>query len=364
MLHDKVTDDDIHMHLYTNPAQGYLPDDIVEQAERMFNRAESAVEDDPELLERVRVARMPLVYARMFPRNGYRIEDGKLVWQGEIAGFPEVEEFIDRMEAHGFKTVREMVGSPDTLLLMYALVASDLDVESIENQHLRVEVVPMLAGRALRITHKATGECVTAHNVKPVLYFPFCGGLEDRVGGIFEFYGWVEPASVVGKTAESVTTVASTENGYELRRTLTLEPGQPVLHVESTITNNNDSPDKAHFRNHLELNLGVPASTRVRFESRAGRQVDEDMTRVIDGLREGVHFYAQDAPNGSWTFSGTRGLQVTQSFDADQIDHTWIYAYPESLGQVDVELWRKSVELQPGESLTLSHDLEIKPAGP
>ena len=41
----------------------------------LFDEAEAAVKDDATLLERVRVARMPLVYAKSFPRNGYKIDD-------------------------------------------------------------------------------------------------------------------------------------------------------------------------------------------------------------------------------------------------------------------------------------------------
>jgi hypothetical protein len=60
MLHDKVENEDIHMHLYTNPAQGYLPDGLIRTAGALFDQAEDAVMNDAELLERVRVARMPL----------------------------------------------------------------------------------------------------------------------------------------------------------------------------------------------------------------------------------------------------------------------------------------------------------------
>ena len=31
------------MHLYTNPGQGYLPDDIMARAKKLFDKAEAAV---------------------------------------------------------------------------------------------------------------------------------------------------------------------------------------------------------------------------------------------------------------------------------------------------------------------------------
>ena len=360
LLHDKVEDDDVHMHLYTNPAQGYLTDEVVCAAEALFDQAEWEVRGDPIHLERVRVARMPLVHTRMFPRNGYDILGDRLVWRGEIASLWEILDFMERMERHGFVTVREVEGDPVTLLAATLMFSIDPEVVTIRNDRLSVEVVPMLAGRALRITDLQSGECVTAYDVRKSLFFPFGGGLEDRVGDLFRFYGWIEPASVLCLSETTITTRAPTFDGLELWRTLTLEADEPILHVESMITNPSDNPKETRLRNHLELDLGDVRETRVRFTSLAGQAIDQDMTGIIAGMREGEHFYDQDAPAGSWTFSGTKGLRLTQSFDNDQIDSTWIYSYPATLGEVEVELWTPRTELGPGESTTLRQEIEIR----
>ena len=361
LLHDKVTDDDVHMHLYTNPAVGYLPDDIVARGEALFDEAEGRVQEDPELHERVRVARMPLVYARMFPRNGYEIRWGRLRWKGEIAGLRELFEFLGRMEDHGFQVVREVEGDPLTLLLADLILQLRPKVETIKNDHLRVDVVPLLAGRALRIIDRRTRQTVTAFNVKDSLYFPFCGGLENRVGDIHYYTGWVEPARVTAQTDTSITTEANTFDGFALTRTLTLEPGEPVLHVASTVTNTETQTKTTVFRGHLELDLGNLRETRVRFTNRAGETVDEDMAGVIAGQREGEHYYALDAPDGEWAFSGTKGLEVTHRFDNEEIDFTWLYAYPETLGEVELEIWSPRRTLAPGESATMTQELEVRP---
>jgi len=94
MLQSKVKDENIHMHLYTNPAQGYIDDEVMEQANKYFDEAETKVAEDPELLERVKVARMPLTYTRMFPYAGNDIEDGRIHWLSEIADWGEVQEFF------------------------------------------------------------------------------------------------------------------------------------------------------------------------------------------------------------------------------------------------------------------------------
>lgn len=352
------------MHLYTNPGQGYLPDDIVNKAVKLFHQAEIAVEDNPELLERVRVARMPLTYARIFPRNGYEISGNRLIFQGDLASLAEVSESVTMMREHGFRAIRESYGGdPEQLMMVSAMIHSQLDVVTISNGHLSVDVVPVLAGRALRIIDTKSGHCVTAYNVRQSLLFPFCGGLESRVGELFRWYGWIEPAHVIDSSPTSITVSLQTLNGFNLKRTLTLAPDKPVLHVRSVLTNEDSKPKPARLRSHLELDLGDLHSARVSFDNLAGRYVDKDMTEIIAGLREGEYFRSQDTPNGSWAFTGNKGLELIQRFNSDQIDHTWLYAYPEDLGELEVELWAKRVVLMPGQSVTMEQEIEISADG-
>ena len=360
MLHDKVKNEDIHMHLYTNPAQGFLPDGLLRHADRLFDQAEAAVEADAELLERVRVARMPLTYARLFPRNGYKIEEDKLVVQGEVASFAEAAGFIERMKAHGFNTLREQSGAPEQLLMFAAFLNNPLPVERIGSAHLIVDVVPAFGGRALRIIHRDSAECVTAHNTTRNLYFPFAGGEETRLGTLYQTPANCQTTyTVTGRTDRSITMETTNAMGFAVRRTLTLAPDKPVLTVKNEITNIKDAPMPLIMRSHLEFELGDLMKTGVSFTNRAGESVTRDMQPIVAGLREGEYYRKQNTPNGTWTFQGSKGLQVTQTFDPNQIDYTWLYAYPDYLNELEVELWARPITLNPGESVTFANDIEV-----
>jgi len=362
LLQDKVEKENIHMHLYTNPAQGYLPDDILVQADDLFNQAESAVKDNEEVLERVRVARMPLTYARLFPRNGYVLRNSQLVFQGPFAPLSETQAFIERMKKHGFDVIRESGGDPKQLLMLSVAFSMPSPTVSIQNDYLSVDVAPLLGGRALRIVDKRSGQCITAYDTRRNLFYPFCGGEETRLGSALDesWGGFMEQYSVTGYKQNEVTVQAKTAGGIALRRKLSLAPDKPLIEITIEARNDADKPRNVIMRSHLELELGDLPKTRVRFASRAGENVGKDVQSIIAGMREGEHYLDKNAPQGAWTFTGTKGLEVTQTFDDDAVDFTWLYAYPDYLNELELEVWRKSATLAPGETASFSHSIEIR----
>ncbi len=360
LLQSKVRDDDIHMHLYTNPAQGYLTDDILAKAHAAFDEAEELVKDDEELLERVKVARMPLTYVQMFPYNGNTIEDGHVKWLSDIADWAQVQEFFERMEAHDFRTVREQSGDRASMEMLYFLMASDPIIHTIENSHLAIEIVPNLGARLLRIIHKASDECITAWNVKRGLFYPFNGGLDDRIGGIIPF-GWVEPGSIVDQDNGYFATKQSTLNGFDLKREVTLDENEAAFTIRTTVSNPSENTLLCRYREHIEFDLGAIRSTSVSFKARSGATVNQDMDEVLERMREGIRFNDQDVPEGGWTFRGDKGLKVEESFDDTEVDYAWIYSFPESLNELESEVAIKARDLEPGESIVFERRFEISP---
>jgi hypothetical protein len=318
------------------------------------------VADDPVLLDRVQVAAMPLAYARFFPRNGYRIEDGWLRWNPGQATFDEVLAFIDMMKTHGFTSMREAQGSPDTMTLLYVILGVDQEVKTIRNAGLEVDVVPALAGRALRITDRASGKTISAYDRRPGLFYPFAGGLEDRVGEGFNFFGWVEPGSESDVTERGITVSLKTFDGLNLSRTLTLDPDQPILRITSTVTNPGPDAVETRLRSHLEMDLGDVATTRVAFTGGDGVPVDQDMTGVVAGMREGQYFRKEQTPAGEWTFTGSKGLRLTHRFTPAEVDFTQLYAYPVELTDLEMEIFGQRTLLQAGESVTMHTEIEVR----
>ncbi len=359
LLQDEVEEKNIHLHLYVNPGQGHLSDAIVSQGTDLFDQAEAAVTGDPVLLDRVQVARMPIDYAKLFPRNGYHIEKERLVFNGRIGGPVEAGKFIEKMKRHGFRSIRErFMSNPEQLLGMSVMLTGGLPVATLENDFLRVDVVPVLAGRILRIIDKKSGRCITAHNKVRSLWFPFTGGQENRLGELHSPYGWVEPAELVKQTTVSLTTRAKLKNGLVLERRISLS-GRNKLKISSSVINTGQKAIETRLRSHLELDMGDLRSTQVSFVNKAGEQTSPETGAIISGMREGVHYYQEEVPNGQWHFE-SGGLGVKQSFDGGQVEFVSLHAFPEDMGDLEIELWLPIQKIDTGGKRSFEETIEVK----
>ncbi|MCW5932821.1 MAG: DUF4838 domain-containing protein [Fimbriimonadia bacterium] len=66
MMHEKVQRENIHFRIFDDPKRvGYLPREILDRAESLFQQAEEAVANDPKRLERVQKTRLSIEYAKL-----------------------------------------------------------------------------------------------------------------------------------------------------------------------------------------------------------------------------------------------------------------------------------------------------------
>ena len=94
-LINHVTEHNVHVRLYDSPAQGHMPQWLIDLADAKFDEAE-ALADDAEVLERVRRSRMQVKYCKLFNMS---LDDP----QRAVA----CEEFIAEIKHFGFTRTRE-----------------------------------------------------------------------------------------------------------------------------------------------------------------------------------------------------------------------------------------------------------------
>lgn len=87
LLHDRVEKENIHVNIWVPPTSPHLTDELLAEADRLWQAAETAVADQPDVLRRVRLSRMSVDYA-IVERARALAKEGKLAGSplGALAG--------------------------------------------------------------------------------------------------------------------------------------------------------------------------------------------------------------------------------------------------------------------------------------
>jgi len=107
---------DMHVRIYSPPSVGYLTPEVLSKSAELFGHAQQAVRDDPVLLHRVEVARLPLLYSQIVLGRGttHVEQDDRLVTTSSAAIPGLAREFGRIARAEGVTHLRE--GGPQASL--------------------------------------------------------------------------------------------------------------------------------------------------------------------------------------------------------------------------------------------------------
>lgn len=139
-MREALLESEAHLRIFGSPneaADSYLTPELIDRYEELFDQAELAVADSAELLERVRIARLPLDFAIMEQakkiytgeRGLFHKVDGRWEVRTEIRS--KIDPFTDLCIREGVTRVKEWSTSPDEYRSsMYRLFAQGM------NEHL------------------------------------------------------------------------------------------------------------------------------------------------------------------------------------------------------------------------------------
>jgi len=188
LLHNKVRDENIHERIGANPKSGYLTNEFLDQADALLAKAEQLVADSPEHLHRVRTCRIPLDYTRLCrylaqPEQKpdkppqYEIRDGRYTCNVDTEILPIAERFIDICEKEKVTHVGEGHRRLYRFFKQKLLDrAKGYEIVPLQNEALRLDVVPGLEGRIIGI-HVLGRNRNLSHVPKPTARrYPASGG--------------------------------------------------------------------------------------------------------------------------------------------------------------------------------------------
>jgi len=365
LIHESVRQvPKLHVQIYTHPKVYVFPD-VISRANVLFDEAEAAVASDPVLLQRVQVARLPIMYAQIvLGTSGSFVErDGKLVQtEGQ-----DVSSLLDRFgqiaHAAGVTKVREGGGSSDLdgWLASVPRQPRELQIVTLRNSQLKVDLIPALGGRIWRMTYLPDQRALIRVAGTPQALSPAEGGYEEYSQGDYRSAGWSESYMASDKTDRSVTLKGVLRNGLALQRKLELAPDGAVLTITSTLTNGSAQPVAACLRSHPEFAVSSTEQCSVRVLKADGKTVTIKLANPSDPKAERDQWLRDDdIPAGQWEIvdAGT-GLTLINRFERADVAQALLNRAGHQ-SRVNLELFGREVTLKPQESVSLRQSFAIR----
>lgn len=355
----------VHMQIGTHPRQ-YLSDALLDRSSALFDQAEAAVAQDPVRLQRVQVARLPVLYAQIvFATSGAYVEQaGKLVQQEARDAAGQIDRFSRIAHAAQVTHVREGggPGQLDDWLAAVPRQPGQLQVVTLQNGQLRADLLPALGGRLWRLTWLPGHRQLLRVAGTDAALIPAEGGYEEYSQGDYRSAGWSESYTVVAQSERSATLEVRLRNGLRLTRTYELAADSARLRVSSVLTNDSDQPVAACLRGHPEFALGNPAAASVRLLTSAGTTDTVSLVDPADPQAERELWLRGAAlPAGQWELvDGDAGIVLVHRFQPGEVAQALLNRSGR-LARVNLELYGPSITLAPGEHTQLTQSFEVRP---
>ena len=361
LMHDKVEADSIHCFINSGPMHGHLQPPMIAKAKELFDEAERLAENAA-VLQRIKVARMPIQHVELeWAKPKYRLVDG--LYQAELIPGAErlAEEFLQTAERNGVTSICEFENrTPAWHLRQQAFWKKTWPAARLENDDLRIDVVPGLGGRIVSLWQKNKNRELLLPAQPDGREYPWSGGYEEysqrggREAGWREAYEFRE--EVPGKRVRIWSTMPS---GLRLERTMELDAYEPLLTIQSGLINTTNAPKIACLRVHPIFRLGPTEQVTASFTSIGGSKHFFALKVPSGRLREKLILKLDERPNGSMQAVNSQlGLSITQEFDVQQVEEFWLDWLP-ARERFFAELSSPEKTLAPGESIYLTHRYKI-----
>ncbi len=344
-------------HLWIFNVPDYSPQ-FLPRAHQLFDRAETLATDEP-TRRRIRKARIPVEYYQLLRDSQFSIRDGfytpsqlDLLKSRALALFA-------KMRTHGIESIHE--GQPLSRDEETWAAMKPLRAYTLENAAWRIDIVPDLSGRAVRMIDKSTGRDLLRQFPPGESGYPNNGGLLATLHADYHARP-IEIAWTADQPQNNTITLHGRAGNLTVARTLTLQP--EGLRTETLVTNKGATPTTVALQVRAELAPGDIDKAAIAYPRTTGQPVTQ--TLMEDGrLPTGREDWKDaEVPAGTIALQTTPGPAVLTQFPRHMVRRAYSTWTAKSRGGVTIGLWSEEKPLAPGESMRLEATYGIRTNSP
>jgi hypothetical protein len=254
LLITKVRDENIHMHIWEGPYARFLTDDVLARSTELFDEAEKLAQGDPDLLHRVKVARIPLLYVALNryeppPKETWIVRDGRFGPPVDTGFGEQVDRFFGIADAEGITCRHEGHNNLPAFREAVQAKRGGAPVWPLVGDGWEAAIVPSEGARVVSLRSADGSELAAAGAAYAVSLSRSPAGLGARVPF----------APVENMDPLQPTFTADLEGGLSLQREFRLKADG--LAVQSTVRNPGDAPRRIIVHETYCLDLGPADAT-------------------------------------------------------------------------------------------------------
>jgi hypothetical protein len=354
-----------HLYIFMHPKAKYLSREFLDRAQEIFRQADAAA-DNEIIRRRVRQAALSIDYVELMQGREYEVRDGVFA-PANINGLKiRFASLWNLIRSYGVVSIRESSNLKQDEEVFYSML-KPYKVATIQNANWRVDVVPELNARVVRMIDKRSGRDALYRVDPGERTYPNSGGL---VLSVYPDHHTRKAYDVAWTVAEAsaqdrLVLQGTTAQGLKLERTIGFTADGKLLHTETVLTNAGDKPVEAALQTTCRLGAAdgedAVASYR-RLDGTAGEKV------MIEPERE---------PVGSENYLDAKRLDGAWRASSHKAGHAWIARFPKDLTNrtwtnwslrddmlISFGAWSDAKPLQPGKTLRLEFDYGASPLAP
>ena len=360
LIHQQVAAADRHLHIFEPVTRQRWPDTVVVQMEELHQEALALAVGDETALYYVRKSHMAVKFVNYVLNTGrlqvlnafYRPVDNGM----DLEDYNQLSALLEEFEVRAIR--EESLDSNFLDLLRQRLETHP--VVGLENQDLRLEVVPRLGGRIVGLIDKKSGTNLL-HLLGPEdNYYPVEGGYGESTTDTWGCTGFANPYEVQlnGKSLK----LSSVSKGLRFERRITLSESGAKIDFSSSITNENESTTTYRLMCKMYLradsaNIALKALTPagVFLPPKASEEKRDHFKPEMS-----YRFDAANKPAGIWRLENLAGgFTMQNAFSSDQVEACRLITSAAD-DWVRMEIQTSEREVPPGGVIVLDHSWEVQ----
>jgi len=357
-------------HIFIRRSPAFSSADF-QEARKLFREAEELA-DGEVIRGRVRKARLSMDCAELLASKRFQAQQGQYA-PVDLAGLTErFHHFMADAQRLGVKRLHAgQTNEADEQ--QFAAYMKPYALTQLENDSLRVDIVPQLSGRIVGLIEKSSGRNVLRHAApeevwgESEVWDPNFGGLGlFAYGDFFDrqpigMHWSVEPGSAEQHRCRLIGKAAA---GLRLEQTLELDAAGASLHTHTHAVNNGTKPITITLQSILDPNpvdRDAALGFDIRFRGRNGSEIVRHFSSLTQEYQGEARYQGDQLPAGEWQLKHSLlALDFTTRFEVDQVDRCTAQWRARGENRMTLGVWSNKRTLAPGDKMELAVTYRIQ----